>query len=159
MAIARPAHPAPVRTPSNRALPQLSPRAAWHGLGLTPAALVAPVSRQWAAVPLAVVALIFAGAALEPAPAAEATGAAAAVESVIAGAFVVGILASIFGAMSLQRWGLATSFGLALFTVGLLVSCPTSGHHTWGAWFAGESALILAATGLAGTALWKTNHR
>ncbi len=159
MAIAKPARTSIIRAPSARSLPRLSVRAAWAGFGLTRTALVLPVSRAWAAAPLAVVALIFAGALLEPAPAAAATGAQAALEGVIASVFLAGILVSALGAMSLQRWGIATAFGLALVTLGLLVSCPVSGHHTWGAWFVGESALVLAATGVAGAALWKTNRR
>ena len=156
MAIAKQAPIGAVRTPWGRSLPRLSLGAAWTGFGLTPRALTLPVSRAWAATPLAIVALIFAGALLQPAPAADATGAEAVLEGVVTGVFYVGMTASVFGAMSLQRWGIGAAAGLALVTAALLVTCPVSGHHTWGAWFAGQSALVLAATGLAGTALWKT---
>ncbi len=159
MAIAKPARTSVIRAPLARSMPRVSAGAAWRGFGLNRTALVLPVTRAWAAAPLAVIALIFAGAMLEPAPAAEATGAQAMLEGAIASVFLIGILVSALGAMSLQRWGIASASGLALVTLGLLVSCPVSGHHTWGAWIAGESVLVLAALGVAGTALWKTNRR
>jgi hypothetical protein len=105
-----------------------------------------------------VVALLVAAALVQPAPAEEATGARAVFESAVANVFFFGMISSVLGAMTLQRWGVAASFGLALLTVGLLVSCPVSGHHTWGLWLVGQGALVLAAVGLATTALWKTNR-
>ena len=159
MAIAKPARTSVHSTPAGRSLPRPTLQTAWASFGLSREGLVAPMTRRWAVAPIAVAALLVTAAFVQPALAEEATGGQAVFESAIANLFFFGIVASVVGVMSLKRWGLATSFGLALLTAGLLVSCPASGHHTWGAWLIGQSALVLAATGLAGAALWKTNHR
>ncbi|MEX0782861.1 MAG: hypothetical protein WD557_09440 [Dehalococcoidia bacterium] len=131
--------------------------AAWRALGINREALSAVIPVQWAVgVPAAVVTLIVAGSLLQPAPATEATGSAAVMEAVIANVLMVGLLAAVMGAMSLRRWGMGAALGVSLFATGLVLSCPVSGHHTFGLWFAGQSACVMAATGLAAAALVRT---
>jgi hypothetical protein len=109
-------------------------------------------------VPGAVVTLIVIGSLLQPAPAEEATGGAAVMEAVIANVLLAGLAATVMGAMSLRRWGIAAGLGVSLFATGLVLSCPVSGHHTWGAWFAGQSACVLAAAGVATVGLVRTRE-
>ena len=158
MAIARPL-PEVARAPARHAVAIRSPRALWVQLGLTRQALDRAASWQWTVgAPVAVIAAMFAGAALEPAPASESRGLQAAIDSVLATIFFVGILASALGAVSLRRWGIGAAFAVALLSLGLVVTCPISGHHTVGLWFAGEMGCVLAATGIAGAGLWRTNR-
>jgi anti-sigma factor RsiW len=131
--------------------------ASWRALGLTREGMAAVVPAWWSiGVPAAVASLIVAGSLLQPAPAEDATGTAAVMESVIANVLFVGLVASVVGAMSLRRWGMGAALGTALFTTGLVVSCPATGHHTFGLWFAGQSACVFAATGLAAWGLVRT---
>lgn len=133
--------------------------AGWRPLGLTREGMAAVAPAWWAiGVPAAVVSLIVAGSLMQPAPAEEATGAAAVTEAVIANALFAGMAASVMGAMSLRRWGIGASLGVALFATGLVLSCPLSGHHTFGLWFAGQSACVLAATGVATLGLVRTSR-
>lgn len=132
--------------------------AAWTAAGINREALVVELPARWAiTVPALVIALIVGGAAVEPAPAEDATGAAAILDGVLAAILATGFVATIGGAMMLRRWGIASAFGVALFSLGLVVTCPLSGHHTFGAWFAGEMALVMAATAVAGYGLFRTN--
>ena len=134
-------------------------RGAWRALGISREQLSMEAPRAWALLaPIAVVMLIVAGSLMQPAPAEEATGAAALTEAVIANVLFAGLAASVMGAMSLRRWGIAASLGVALFASGLVLSCPLSGHHTFGLWFAGQSACVLGATGLATMGLVRTNR-
>lgn len=134
-------------------------RAGWSALGLNRAELATPIGVRWAVgVPVAVVALIFTGALVEPAPASEATGTAAVVDSILANVLVVGLVATVMGAASLKRWGLAGAFGVATFTLGLAAACPVTGHHTLGVWFAAQSACVLGATGVATMGLLRTRR-
>ncbi len=126
-------------------------------LGISRGGLAAPAGPLWViGVPGAVITLIVAGSLLQPAPAEEATGAAAAMETVIATVLYAGFMATVMGAMSLRRCGMAAGLGVSLFAVGLVVSCPVTGHHAWGLWFAGQSACVLAAAGVAAMGLVKT---
>ena len=134
-----------------------SARHAWTALGVSRAGLAAQVSPAWAiGVPVAVVTLIVAGSFLQPAPAEEATGGAAVMEAVIANVLFAGLAATVMGAMSLRRWGIAAGLGISLFAAGLVLSCPVSGHHTWGVWFAGQSACVLGAVAVATMGLVRT---
>jgi hypothetical protein len=131
----------------------------WGALGLTRKGMATVAPAWWAiGVPAAVVSLIVAGSLMQPAPADEATGAAAVTEAVIANALFAGMAACVMGAMSLRRWGIGASLGVALFATGLVLSCPLSGHHTFGLWFAGQSACVLAATGVATLGLVRTSR-
>ncbi|MEX1104244.1 MAG: hypothetical protein WED87_08335 [Dehalococcoidia bacterium] len=129
----------------------------WRALGLSRDGLAAVTDARWAiGAPAAVVTLIVVGSLLQPAPATEATGSAALMEAVIANVLMVGLVAAVMGAMSLRRWGMGAALGVSLFATGLVLSCPVSGHHTFGLWFAGQSACVMAATGLAAAALVRT---
>jgi hypothetical protein len=86
----------------------------------------------------------------------KATGAAAVADAVLANVLLVGLAATVMGAVSLKRWGLVGAFGVALFTLGLAAACPLTGHHTFGLWFAGQSACVLGAMGVATMGLLRT---
>jgi hypothetical protein len=146
MAIAR----STARPMITRSLPRPRLTLRRPALGLRREDLLVKASAPWAiGVPVAVFALVVVGALLEPAPAHEATGIQAFVDGVITNALLIGFTASAIGGFGLRRWGIAASLAVALFTLGLVISCPVSGHHTWGIWFAGEMACVLAATGVA----------
>ncbi|MGH7752308.1 MAG: hypothetical protein ACREN5_05800 [Gemmatimonadales bacterium] len=153
MALARTGGPQAARISLHR----IELRAWWASLGLSRTALNAEAPVAWAVgAPVAVVTLIVAGAMLEPAPANEATGAAAVIDAVIASVLMAALVVTAIGAMTLRRWGIATAMGMALFTLGLVVTCPLSGHHTFGLWFVGQLGCTLAATGVATAAMLRT---
>jgi hypothetical protein len=133
-------------------------KATWTALGINRTGLEAVLPADWAiGVPVLALAAIIGGSLLEPAPAVDETGALAVVEGVISAALMVGFAATLAGALSLRRWGIVGAFAVAVFSLGLVLSCPLSGHHTFGAWWLGEIASVMAATAIAGYGLARTN--
>lgn len=59
-------------------------------------------------------------------------------------------LAMLFGLAMRRRWGLVASFAGAVLVTAMVVACPTSGHHQFGAWWFGQMACVVAL--LAGSA-------
>ncbi|HEX6032220.1 MAG TPA: hypothetical protein VFY90_12385 [Tepidiformaceae bacterium] len=142
--------------------PSLSRRAKtlWLALGINRGGLEAVLPAGWAVgIPVLVLATIVAGSLLEPAPAVDETGAVAVMEGTISAVLTIGFVATLAGALSLRRWGIATAFAVAVFSLALVLSCPLSGHHTFGAWWLGEITCVMAATGIAGYGMIRTNGR
>jgi hypothetical protein len=58
-----------------------------------------------------------------------------------------------------RRWGLVASLAGAGFVTAMVVACPTSGHHQFGAWWFGEMACALALIGISVGALRSRTSR
>jgi peptidoglycan/LPS O-acetylase OafA/YrhL len=115
--------------------------------------MLEPISGRWAAIgAVAWVALVGIGIAVEPAPTNP-----DAVDpwflDAVATVLLVALVATFTGFWLRRRWGLAAS----LLASGLLVvstlACPTSGHHTFGAWWVvqlacGSGLMATSALGL-----------
>jgi hypothetical protein len=67
-------------------------------------------------------------------------------ETVLLGLAFAGSLAVLHGRAQLGYGALA---GAAWVLLALVVGCPVSGHHTFGAWWAGQMALALAFAAVA----------
>lgn len=83
---------------------------------------------------------------LEPAPADP--EAASILTEVIGTTMALGLSVTMLGLVGRYRFGL----GAAAVTGGLMlavsIACPVSGHHTFGAWWLGELAIVSGLTGL-----------
>jgi hypothetical protein len=98
--------------------------------------------------PLAIVA----GMALEPAPADP--EAATPVLAVLASmALFAALVATVVAAGSRHPSAAIGGVVTGLLSLGFVVTCPVSGHHTFGAWWFGEMALTLAMIGVSLAAL------
>jgi hypothetical protein len=111
------------------------------------------LTRGWAGVlgfgwPLAIVL----GMAIEPAPA-DPNAPVPVIVSLASLALFTALVATAVAAgnrhPSAAIGGLVTGF----ISLGFVVSCPVSGHHTFGAWWFGEMALTLAMLGVSLAAL------
>ena len=118
-------------------------------------ARLAPVllTRGWAGVlgfgwPLAIVI----GMALEPAPA-DPNAPVPAIVSLASLALFAALVATAVAAGNRHPSAAIGGLVTGLLSLGFVVSCPVSGHHTFGAWWFGEMALTLAMLGVSLAAL------
>ena len=58
------------------------------------------------------------------------------------------MLAAFGGLLARRRWGMALSLFSAAIGVVMVVACPLSGHHTFGLWWVGEIACMVAWAGV-----------
>jgi peptidoglycan/LPS O-acetylase OafA/YrhL len=82
-----------------------------------------------------------------------------AIEVVVVGAFLVGLLATSVLAGTRQRAAAPAAVITGLITVAMVVSCPVSGHHHFGAWWLAELALVLAMLAVSVAGLRETARR
>jgi hypothetical protein len=60
-----------------------------------------------------------------------------------------GLLATMVAGLVMQRrWGLLASLGAAVLATAGSIACPATGHHTFGAWWFGQMACVLALVGI-----------
>jgi multisubunit Na+/H+ antiporter MnhB subunit len=64
---------------------------------------------------------------------------------------LLGLMAA--GLVAQRRWGLVASMSAAVFLVGLVVACPVTGHHSFGAWWYGQMACAIGLVAITGAAL------
>jgi hypothetical protein len=64
---------------------------------------------------------------------------------------LIGVMAA--GLIAQRRWGLVGSMGAAVFLVALVVACPVTGHHSFGAWWFGQMACAIGLVAITGAAL------
>ena len=98
--------------------------------------------------PLAIVASI----ALEPAPA-DPEAAVPVVVSLASIGLFAALVATAVAAGNRQPSAAIAGVVTGLLALGFTVSCPVSGHHTFGAWWFGQMALTLAMFGVSLAAL------
>jgi small-conductance mechanosensitive channel len=98
--------------------------------------------------PLAIVASI----ALEPAPA-DPEAAVPIVVSLASIGLFAALVATAVAAGNRQPSAAIAGVVTGLLALGFTVSCPVSGHHTFGAWWFGQMALTLAMLGVSLAAL------
>lgn len=73
---------------------------------------------------------------------------------VVIGAALLGaMLATAIGLAMSRRWGLVAAVGASGLLLAATVACPTTGHHTIGAWWFAQMACALAAAGVSVVAL------
>lgn len=58
-----------------------------------------------------------------------------AITVVLSYAMLAGLLVMAAGLIARRRWGLVASLGTAGLLSALVIACPTTGHHTIGAWW------------------------
>jgi hypothetical protein len=63
------------------------------------------------------------------------------------------MLATAIGLAMCRRWGLVAAVGASGLLLASAVACPTTGHHTIGAWWFVQMACSLAAVGVSVVAL------
>ena len=63
------------------------------------------------------------------------------------------MLATAIGLAMCRRWGLVAALGASVLLVASAVACPTTGHHTIGAWWFLQMACSFAAVGVSVVAL------
>jgi hypothetical protein len=98
--------------------------------------------------PLAIVASI----ALEPAPA-DPEAAVPVVVSLASIGLFAALVATAVAAGNRQPFAAVAAVVTGLLALGFTVSCPVSGHHTFGAWWFGQMALTVPMLGLSLAAL------
>lgn len=106
------------------------------------------ISRAWAvgttAAWVAGIALILL---LEPAPADPES--ASVLSEIIGTAVAMGLSVTLLGLVARYRFGLAAAAVTGGLMLAVSVACPVSGHHTFGAWWLGELAIVAGLTTLA----------
>jgi peptidoglycan/LPS O-acetylase OafA/YrhL len=60
------------------------------------------------------------------------------------------------GLVMQQRFGLVASLGAAVLATAASIACPVSGHHTFGSWWFGQMACVLALVAISALALRRT---
>lgn len=83
---------------------------------------------------------------LEPAPADPET--ASVLSEIIGTVMAVGLSVTVLGLVARYRFGLAAAAATGGLMVAVSVACPLSGHHTFGAWWLGELAIVAGLTSL-----------
>jgi hypothetical protein len=63
----------------------------------------------------------------------------------------------ITGLVMQRRFGLVASLGASVLATAAAIACPVTGHHTFGAWWFGEMACVLALVGISVGALHRSN--
>jgi hypothetical protein len=67
---------------------------------------------------------------------------------------LLGLLAvTAAGLMTRRRFGLVAALGAATWFLAMVVACPVSGHHTFGAWWYGQMACAIGLVAVTGSAL------
>lgn len=138
--------------------PELNGVARLTEAGHRPAGLPAgQLTRGWAAalglgLPLAVVLAV----AIEPAPAEPQAGPAPILVELAALVFVAALATSVLSAALRHRLAAVAGAAAGLVAVTFTVTCPVSGHHTYGLWWVGQLGLGLAmvAVSLAALGRW-----
>src|SRR5262249_33876842 len=69
------------------------------------------------------------------------------------GAMLVGVFVMLVGLAVRRRWGLVATVGESMLLVAAAVACPISGHHSFGAWWVGQMACVLAMVAVSTAAL------
>jgi peptidoglycan/LPS O-acetylase OafA/YrhL len=64
---------------------------------------------------------------------------------------LMGVMA--VGLVAQRRWGLVASMSAAVFLVALVVACPVTGHHSFGAWWLGQMACAIGLVAITGATL------
>jgi hypothetical protein len=68
-----------------------------------------------------------------------------------------GLLATmVAGLVMQQRFGLVASLGAAVLATAASIACPVTGHHTFGTWWFGQMACVLALVAISSVALQRT---
>jgi peptidoglycan/LPS O-acetylase OafA/YrhL len=62
----------------------------------------------------------------------------------------------VVGLVMQQRFGLVASLGAAVLATAASIACPVSGHHTFGSWWFGQMACVLALVAISAVALRRT---
>lgn len=83
---------------------------------------------------------------LEPAPADP--EAASILSEVIGTVMAMGLSVTVLGLVTRYRFGLAAGAATGGLMFLVSVACPVSGHHTFGAWWLGELAIVAGLTAL-----------
>lgn len=83
---------------------------------------------------------------LEPAPADPET--ASVLSEIIGTVMAVGLSVTVLGLVARYRFGLGAAAATGGLMLAVSVACPLSGHHTFGAWWLGELAIVAGLTTL-----------
>lgn len=83
---------------------------------------------------------------LEPAPADPET--ASVLSEIIGTVVALGLSVTVLGLVARYRFGLAAAAATGGLMLAVSVACPLSGHHTFGAWWLGELAVVAGLTTL-----------
>jgi hypothetical protein len=71
-----------------------------------------------------------------------------------------GLLATmIAGLVMQQRFGLVASLGAAVLATAASIACPVTGHHTFGSWWFGQMACVLALVAISAYALHRSGMK
>ena len=62
----------------------------------------------------------------------------------------------ITGLVMQRRFGLVAAVGAALLATAASIACPVTGHHTFGTWWFGQMACVLALLGVSVAALHRS---
>jgi hypothetical protein len=62
----------------------------------------------------------------------------------------------ITGLVMQRRFGLVAAVGASVLATAATIACPVSGHHTFGTWWYGEMACVLALVGISVAALHRS---
>jgi hypothetical protein len=62
----------------------------------------------------------------------------------------------ITGFVMQRRFGLVAAVGAAVLATAAAIACPVTGHHTFGTWWFGEMACVLALLGISVAALHRS---
>jgi len=57
-----------------------------------------------------------------------------------------------------RRWGLGAALAAGVFLSAAVIACPTTGHHSFGAWWFGQVACAAALVGVSAYALQRAPH-
>lgn len=66
------------------------------------------------------------------------------------------LAAMLAGLIMQRRWGLLASFGAAVLATAASIACPITGHHTFGTWWFGQMACMLALVAISAVTLRRT---
>lgn len=83
---------------------------------------------------------------LEPAPADPET--ASVLSEIIGTVMALGLSVTVLGLVARYRFGLVAAAATGGLMLAVSVACPLSGHHTFGAWWLGELAIVAGLTTL-----------
>jgi hypothetical protein len=62
----------------------------------------------------------------------------------------------ITGLVMQRRFGLVASVGAAVLATAAAIACPVTGHHSFGTWWFGQMACVLALVGITVAALYRS---
>jgi hypothetical protein len=150
---------------SNPAYRTRGARAAHDAVAIPREAIVVTptVEGIWRWMPMLALVLMFTAILFQPALPEDQPQQYSAIEDALGWAIVGGLPLAYLGTWYLSmrgsRAGLVWSAPVTLLMLLLVLSCPASGHHSWGAWVIPSFGTAIFAAGLHGASLYATRQR